>query len=113
MSVSCVVLFQVTKHTMKIRITNMLTHYEDIIKICEEETVGEIRTRYQEYNLNSKSYTWKTLTADGQFVDVNLNRTLEGNGIRDESDNYARYGMDEETGIPSLHIYYDDDLNIA
>jgi hypothetical protein len=28
------------------------------------------------------------------------NRTLEENDIHIESDNYTRYGMDEETGIP-------------
>lgn len=103
---------QVTKKTMKIRITNMLTHNEDIIKICHEETVGQIRNRYMEYNLNSNSYTWKALVND-EFVALQLDRTLEENGILDETENFVRYGMDEDFAIPNLHIYYNDDLHHA
>ena len=90
----------------------MLTHYEDIIKICHEETVGQIRNRYMEYNLNSNSYTWKALI-NGEFVNLNLDKTLEENDILDETENFIRYGMDEEFAIPNLHIYYNDDLNNA
>mmetsp|Transcript_20188 Transcript_20188/g.44889 ORF Transcript_20188/g.44889 Transcript_20188/m.44889 type:complete len:219 (-) Transcript_20188:1640-2296(-) len=106
------VIGQVTKKTMKIRITNMLTHNEDIIKICHEETVAQIRNRYMEYNLNSNSYTWKALI-QGEFVTLNQEKTLEENGIMDETENFVRYGMDEDFAIPNLHCYYDDDLHYA
>lgn len=103
---------KLTKKTMKIRITNMLTRNEDIIQICHEETVGMIRNRYMEYNLNSNSYTWKALIND-EFVSLRLDRTLEENGILDETENFVRYGMAEEFAIPNLHIYYNDDLHHA
>lgn len=97
---------------MMIRITNMLTKTEDVIRICQEETVRDIQQRYMEYNLNSNSYTWKALI-DGEFVDLNLDETLASNGIADETENFERLGMDEDFSIPNVHIYYNDDLNYA
>lgn len=37
---------KLTKKTMKIKITNMLTRKDDIIKICQEETISDIKNRY-------------------------------------------------------------------
>lgn len=90
----------------------MLTRTEDVIKICQEETIGDIRNRYMEYNLNSNSYTWKGLIK-GEFVTLKLDQTLEQNGILDESEQFVKLGMDEHFSIPNLHIYYNDDLNYA
>lgn len=82
---------QLTKKTMMIKITNMLTRSEHVMKVngyilflivvfilvfnvfgwlilfhyiqvCQEETVADIRNRYMEYNLNSNSYTWKVIS---------------------------------------------------
>ena len=97
---------------MMIKITNMLTRTEDVIKVCQEETISDIRNRYMEYNLNSNSYTWKALI-NGEFVSLKLDKTLEQNGILDESENFLKLGMDEDFNIPNLHIYYNDDLNSA
>jgi len=90
----------------------MLTRKEDIIQICQEETIADIRNRYNEYNLNANSYTWKALIK-GEFVLLNLEKTLDQNGILDESEQFTKLGMDEDFDIPSLHIYYNDDLNYA
>lgn len=95
-----------------IKITNMLTRTEDVIKVCQEETISDIRNRYMEYNLNSNSYTWKSLI-NGEFVNLKLDKTLEQNGILDESENFLKLGMDEDFNIPNLHIYYNDDLHSA
>lgn len=90
----------------------MLTRTEDVMKICQEETIADIRNRYMEYNLNSNSYTWKALIG-GDFVPLKLDLTLAQNGISDETENFARLGMDEDFNIPNIYIYYNDDLNHA
>eukprot|EP01038_Epipyxis_sp_PR26KG_P008419 gene8419-11386_t len=103
---------KLTKKTMLVRITNMLTRTEDTIRICQEETVGDIRNRYMEHNLNSNSYTWKALI-NGDFILLKSEFTLAENGIVDETEKLARLGMDEDFSIPNIHIYYNDDLNYA
>lgn len=103
---------QLTKKTLKVRITNMLTRKETIIQICQEETISEIKNRYMEYNLNSNSYTWKALIK-GEFVTLQLTQTLEENGINDETEHFVDLGMDEDFNIPNIYIYYNDDLNYA
>ncbi len=90
----------------------MMTRSEDTIRICQEETIADVRNRYMEYNLNSNSYTWKALIG-GEFVLLKLDLTLEQNGIKDESESFLRLGMDEDFNVPNIHIYYNDDLNHA
>ena len=90
----------------------MLTRKERIIKVCQEETVSEIKNRYMEFNMNSNSYTWKALI-NGEFIVLKLDQTLEENGIKDESENFLRLGVDEDFNMPNIYIYYNDDLNYA
>lgn len=107
-----VFLIKVSQKTMKIKITNMLTRADHIIKVCKEETLDDIKSRYLDYNFNSNSYTWKVLN-NGQFVTLKSDWTLEQNGILDQSDTLLKLGMDEELYLHNLLIYYDDDLNDA
>lgn len=39
--------------------------------------------------------------------------TLEQNGIEDESEKFLDLGMDEDFFIPTVHIYFSDDLTYA
>eukprot|EP01036_Dinobryon_divergens_P035271 gene35272-45673_t len=104
---------KLTKKTLKVRITNMLTRKETIIQICQEETISEIKNRYTEYNLNSNSYTWKALIIKGEFVTLQLTQTLKENGINDETEHFVDLLMDEDFNIPNIFIYDNDDLNYA
>ena len=53
--------------------------------MCTEETVSDIQDRYIAYNGHAASYTWKRLTEDGEkFVPLDMNKTLEENGVLDE-----------------------------
>lgn len=106
------VIGKVSKKTMKIRVTNMLTRSEDIIKVCKEEALDQIKERYYTYNLNASSYTWKILH-DGKFITLKSDMTLEENGIKDESEDFIKLGVDEEAFLPNLLIYYNDDLHEA
>ncbi len=91
----------------------MLTRSDNIIKVCVEETLDDIKNRYLEFNRNSNSYTWKILNASGQFITLKSQLTLEQNGIPDESDNYMKLSIDEDLYLPNLLMYYNDDLNEA
>ena len=55
---------------------NQLTGQDDIIDVCAEETLEEIRERYTKYNAHAKGYTWRRL---GKPLD--MSKTLEENGI--------------------------------
>lgn len=90
----------------------MLTQSEDVINTCMEETVNDIRDRYTEFNKHAHSYTWKALLS-GNFVNLDMDSTLEANGVVDESSLLESLGMDEDSHIPTLHIYYNDDLTYA
>ena len=57
--------------------------------------------------MNSNSYTWKALI-NGEFIVLKLDQTLEENGIKDESENFLRLGVDEDFNMPNIYIYYND-----
>jgi hypothetical protein len=107
-----VIILQLTKKTRAIRITNMLTRSEDVINVCQEETIADILERYMEYNQHAKSYTWKALIGD-QLVTLNMNKTLEENNVVDESKVFYDLGMNDDYYLPTLHIYFNDDLTIS
>lgn len=65
-----------------------------------------------EYNKHSKSYTWKHLVGE-QFVPIRMDQTLTQNGLADESDKFIELGMDDDFDIPTLHLYFNDDLTYA
>jgi hypothetical protein len=90
----------------------MLTRLEDIVDTCEEEAIEDIRDRYMLFNQHAGSYTWKALI-NNDFVNLDLKKTLSQNNIPDESEKYFKLGLDDDFDIPSLHIYYDDDLTYA
>lgn len=95
-----------------IRIVNMLTKTEDTINTCCEETLADIRDRYIEYNAHGSSYTWKSLVND-ECIILKMNLTLEENGIVDESEKFVSLGINDDYYIPTLNIYFNDDLTYA
>ena len=97
---------QLSTQRRLIRIVNLLTAQSDILQVCAEETLNEIRQRYVRYNSHIMGYTWKRLGRP-----LNMDRTLSENGIIDEGANIP--GADPEDLIPSLHIHFNDDLTVA
>lgn len=103
---------RLTKKKRIIRIVNMLTSKEDVITVCDEETFRQIENRYVEFNAHAASYTWKALKGE-TFTPVSMEGTLADNGIPDESDLYESLGMDQDSFVPTVHIYFNDDLTYA
>ena len=73
--------------------------------MCCEETLSEILQRYAVYNQHAPSYTWKW---HGKSLD--MNRTLQENGIADEGAEFHKLAIDEDKHMPELQLYYNDDL---
>ena len=103
---------KLTEKKRLIKVMNMLSKTENTIYVCAEETVADIQTRYMEYNKHSESYTWKALL-DGEFVLLDMEKTLEENGVIDETENFYKLGLDDDFYVPVLHLYFNDDLTYA
>lgn len=97
-----------TKKTRQVRIINTLNHHEATLEVCSEETLDEIQDRYREFNAHASSYTWKRM---GDLLD--MKKTLEENGISDETEEFDCLGLPGDYYIPALHIYFNDDLTIG
>lgn len=99
---------RLTVKTRKIRLINMLTKHDDILEVATEETINEILDRYLELNCHASSYTWKRLGKE-----LNMDATLEENGIHDETAELIELNIDVDDYIPAIHLYFNDDLTIA
>ena len=85
----------------------MLAKDDDIVEVCQEETLNEILDRYQEINEHSASYTWKR-----RGMPLDMERTLEENDIPDETDQFNELNLDDEAYVPAVHLYYKDDQTV-
>jgi len=99
---------QKAARTRKVTVMNLLTKQKNTLVIPVEDTVEEIRNRYLIHNAHAGSYTWKRL---GKAL--NMEKTLEENGVKDETIEFERLGIDPDDHIPVIHLYFDDDLTVA
>ena len=44
------------------------------------------------------------------LVPMAMSDTLEQNGLRDESEDFFKLGIDEDQFLTTIYIYYNDDL---
>lgn len=68
----------------------------------------EILKRYLPYNSHATSYTWKYFGKN-----LEMGKTLEQNGIAEESEDFFELRMDEEEFLPPVTLYFNDDLTEA
>lgn len=99
---------KLSKHPRFIRIVNTLTGLEDLLEVAGEESIEDIRTRFKKINAHADSYTWKFL---GRVLV--MEKTLDQNGIIDESSKFARLNLDYDMYIPAILIYFNDELTVA
>ncbi len=74
-------------------------------QVCSEETMNEILQRYLTYNAHAASYTWKY-----NGVNLDMDKTLEENGIQDEDEEFYQLSMNDDTYLQAIHLYFNDDL---
>lgn len=48
-----------------------------------------------------------------QTKPLNMEKTLEENNIPDESEEFAKLMIPEDEYVPTLHVYFNDDLTIG
>lgn len=48
-----------------------------------------------------------------EFVPVDMSKTLEENGIQDESVEFEELGLPVDMHVPVIFLYYMDDLTVA
>ena len=53
------------------------------------------------------------VTRHGDFRPLDMSKTLEQNGIYDETKEFERLRIDRDFYVPVLHLYYNDDLTVA
>jgi hypothetical protein len=105
-------------HKLSFPLYRYVTGQEHLMEVPSEETIGEIRERYLEYNWHAGSYTWKILRKDEEggemsFAELELNKTLADNGVEDETEEFQELGIPSDYFIPVIHLYYTDDLTVA
>jgi len=91
-----------------IRMVNTLTNQSNVIEVASEETLNEIQQfRYLSINKHSNSYQWKH-----QSFTLDMNKTLNENGIKDEDELFDELKIYDQY-IPSIYIYFNDDLTVS
>ena len=76
-------------------------------KVCSEESLSAIQERYLESNEHAKGYMWKRL---GGLLDMNL--TLQENGVKDEEEMFDKLGMNSDQWLPVIHLYFRYSLSL-
>ncbi|XP_070849680.1 cytochrome b5 domain-containing protein 1 isoform X1 [Chaetodon trifascialis] len=89
-----------------IRVINTLTSQEQLLQVCSEETLADIRQRYLRYNSHACSYTWKH---DGASLD--MSRTLSENDVPDDHRELQQLRLDPDLFTPALLLHFNDDLS--
>lgn len=102
----------VTEKARRVRVVNTLTHQEHILEVGAEESITEISSRFLAYNAHAGSYTWKALL-EGEFRPLDMALTLGENGVEDQDEEFEALHMDPDEYLPTLHVYYNDDLTFA
>lgn len=107
------VLGKLTQKTRKVKLLNMLSRQETTLEVCCEETLNEIQRRYMVYNAHAPSYTWKRTDSKSVARVLDMRKTLDENGVRDDTPEFDTLNIDEDFYTPVLHLYFSDDLTIA
>uniref|UniRef100_A0A452UQU6 Cytochrome b5 domain-containing protein 1 n=1 Tax=Ursus maritimus TaxID=29073 RepID=A0A452UQU6_URSMA len=74
-------------------------------EVGAQESMWEILHRYLPYNAHAASYTWKH-----EGKKLNMDYTLEENGIRDEDEEFDYLNMDGTLYTPAILLHFNDDL---
>ena len=74
-------------------------------QVCQEEKMREILERYVYINRHAATYTWKY---NGEVL--NMERTLEENGVLNKDEEFYEVGIDEEQYRPGILLHFNDNL---
>jgi hypothetical protein len=106
------VIGELTKKSRLLRVVNTLNGHEATLEVCSEETLADVLQRYLKINAHAASYTWKR-HSEGPTRVLDMEKTLEENGIVDESEEFEKIGLRSDFYVPAVHLYFNDDLTVA
>ena len=105
-----------SKRTRFITVVNTITTQlaRTLLEVCSEETLAEIQSRYLVHNAHAGSYAWKVAdeAAPGHFKVLDMEKTLEENGISDETEKLDALSIDPAEHYPVVTVYFKDDLTV-
>ena len=100
---------KMTEREIKIRFVNTLNYIEHTLVVPIEETLNEICHRYFSMNKHAQSYTWKDING----CVLNMDLTLKDNGITERYNELEYINVpEEEIYLPTIYLYFNDDLTI-
>ncbi|CAD6999632.1 unnamed protein product [Ceratitis capitata] len=100
---------RLTRRDRRVRIINTLTGTTQLMKVCDEDTIYDIKNKYKQlFNHHAGSYMWRKFSKRGQCGGkLNMKGTLNENGLFEEEG--CRYDLPP----PSIWLYYTNDVTIA
>lgn len=104
---------KLTAKTRPLAVKNMLTRQQHVLEVCAEESMNEILDRYLDCNSHAGSYTWKRTDANEVGRVLDMSKTLDENGIPDERGKFDALSIDDDYYVPTVHLYFSDDLTVA
>ena len=99
----------------KVTVKNTLTGHEQVMDIPSEDVVADIQKKYMECNWQAEGYTWKALRKAGEAMvlfELDMNSTLEENGIADETKIFEKMQMVSANFVPVLYLHLTDSLSM-
>jgi hypothetical protein len=103
-----------TARARKIQIVNTLTSHSHTLDVGCEQTVAAIAEKFLLYNAHARAYTWRALV-DGKMRALDMEKTLEENGVADDTAELEKIGLDpmDPAMFTVILIDYDDPRSIA
>lgn len=103
------ILGSLSRNCVDIELLNTLTGSRVRIRVPEELVFSEIIEGYiLEWNRHARSYHFKY-----EGVNIDLGRSLLGNGIVCESYTLLELGMNPDDFVPTIMMHFVDDLKVA
>jgi hypothetical protein len=103
------ILGSLSRKCVEVELLNTLTGSRVRIRVPEELEFGDIIERYiLEWNRHARSYHFKY-----EGVKIDLSGSLLENGIVCESDRLLELGMNPDEFVPTIMMYFVDDLRVA
>ncbi|KAK9863721.1 hypothetical protein WJX84_005729 [Apatococcus fuscideae] len=104
---------RLTAGVLRVLVKNVVAEQSYTLEVPQEETLQEIQQRYTSINQHAGSYVWTALPHGGSgnqnFKVLDMTKTLHENQV---------FGNAPEPGsvgehIPTIHLYWTDDLTIG
>mmetsp|Transcript_520 Transcript_520/g.1997 ORF Transcript_520/g.1997 Transcript_520/m.1997 type:complete len:88 (-) Transcript_520:677-940(-) len=82
------------------------------MEVPSEEILADVRKRYLEFNRQAEDCIWRALkqneAGNATSFELDMNSTLEANGITDDTENFDRKRIAFAPFVPVLYLHFTD-----